>query len=59
MDISTLSITMNESTIQNQVQMSLLRMTMDNSSVINENMTEMIDNMAIDTNVGVNLDVRV
>ncbi|APF22092.1 YjfB family protein [Clostridium butyricum] len=59
MDIATLSITMNESTIQNQVQMSLLRMTMDNSSVINENMTEMIDNMAIDTNVGVNLDVSV
>lgn len=59
MDIATLSITMNESTIQNQVQMSLLRMTMDNSSVINENMTEMIDNMAIDTDVGVNLDVSV
>lgn len=59
MDIATLSITMNESTIQNQVQMSLLIMTMDNSSVINENMTEMIDNMAIDTDVGVNLDVSV
>lgn len=59
MDIATLSITMHQSTIQNQVQMSLLRMTMDNSSVINENMTEMIDNMAIDTNVGVNLDASV
>ncbi|KHD13533.1 YjfB family protein [Clostridium butyricum] len=59
MDIATLSITMHKSTIQNQVQMSLLRMTMDNSSVINENMTEMIDDMAIDTNVGVNLDASV
>lgn len=59
MDIAGLSIAMHQSTLQNQVQMSLMKMTMDNSSVINENMTEMMDNMAVDTNVGVNLDVSV
>lgn len=59
MDIAGLSIAMHQSTLQNQVQISLMKMTMDNSNIINENMTEMIDNMAIDTNVGANLDVSV
>lgn len=59
MDIAGLSIAMHQSTLQNQVQISLMKMTMDNSNIINENMTEMIDNMAIDTNVGTNLDVSV
>ena len=59
MDIAGLSIAMHQSTLQNQVEISLMKMTMDNSNIINENMTEMIDNMAIDTNVGANLDVSV
>ena len=59
MDIAGLSIGMHQSTLQNQVQISLMKMTMDSSSIINENMTEMMDNMAINTNVGVNLDVTI
>lgn len=59
MDIAGLSIAMHQSTLQNQVQISLMKMTMDSSSIINENMTEIMENMAINTNVGVNLDVTV
>lgn len=59
MDIAGLSIAMHQSTLQNQIQISLMKMTMDSSNIINENMTEMIDNMAVDTNIGVNLDVTV
>ncbi len=59
MDIAALSINLNQSLLQNQVQISLMKMTMENSSIINNNMTEMLDNIAIDPSVGNNLDIKV
>lgn len=59
MDIAALSINLNQSLLQNQVQISLMKMTMENSSIINNNMTEMLDNIAIDPSIGNNLDIKV
>lgn len=59
MDIAALSINLNQSLLQNQVQISLMKMTMENSSIINNDMTEMLDNIAIDPSVGNNLDIKV
>ncbi len=59
MDIAAASIGMHQATLQNAVQLSVMKMTMDNSNVLNNQMTEMIDNMAVDTNLGSNLDATV
>ncbi|WP_294374571.1 YjfB family protein [uncultured Clostridium sp.] len=59
MDIAALSMNMHQIQLENQVQLSVMKMTMDNSDVLSENIIDMVENMAVDTNVGTNLDVRV
>lgn len=59
MDIAAASIGMHQANLQNAVQLSVMKMAMNNSEVLNNQMTEMIDNMAVDTNLGSNLDVTV
>lgn len=59
MDMASLSIGMNQASVQNSVQISVMKRTMDDSQVINDQMTKMLDNMAVDENRGRNLDARV
>lgn len=58
MDIAALSMDMSQVSLQNEVQLSLMRMAVEDSNVINEKMNDMIDNMAIDINLGTKIDVK-
>ena len=59
MDIASMSIGMHQASLENAVSISVMKMSMDNSKIIGDKMTEMMDNMAVDVNLGNNLDVRV
>lgn len=59
MEIAAASIGMNQSAVQNQVQISLLKMSMNDATSANAEMTEMMSNMAVDTNLGNSIDARV
>lgn len=59
MDIAALSMNMSQVSLENQVQLSVMKMSMENSDIINDNMTKMMDNMAVDLNLGTNLDTTV
>ena len=59
MDIASLSMVQHQASIGNAVQISVMKMTMNSSEVINNQMTQMIDNMSIDENLGNNLDATV
>ena len=58
MDIGSLSIAMSQSSIQTQVGTALLKMSMDNSEQVAENLNAMMGNVAVDTNLGNIIDVR-
>lgn len=53
MDIAALSINMSQTNLQNLVQVSLMKMTVDNSTIIND---QIIESIAVDPNVGSKLD---
>ncbi|WP_394903125.1 YjfB family protein [Clostridium butyricum] len=59
MDIAALSMNLSQTKLQNSVQLSLMKMTIENSTVMNEQMTDMIENMAYDYNLGTKLDCLV
>lgn len=59
MDIAALSMNMSQVSLENQVQLSVMKISMENCDIINDNMTKMIDNMAVDLNLGTNLDFTV
>jgi hypothetical protein len=59
MDLASLSIGMKQASIQNSVQISVMRLAMKDSQLINNEMTQIINNMAIDENRGQNLDVKI
>ena len=59
MDIAALSMNMSQVALENQVQLAVMKMSMENSNIINDNMTKMMDNMAVDLNLGTNLDATV
>ena len=59
MDIEALSMNLSQTKLQNSVQLSLMKMTIENSTVMNEQMTDMIENMAYDDNLGTKLDCLV
>lgn len=58
MDIASLSIAMSQSSVQTQLGAALLKMSMDNSQNIAENLNQMMGNIAVDPNLGKVIDVR-
>lgn len=52
MDIAGLSMAMHQSQLQEQVSVSVMKMTMENTTAMNNQMTDMMDNMAVDSNLG-------
>ncbi|CAI3591910.1 YjfB family protein [Clostridium neonatale] len=59
MSIADLSIGMSQASLQNAVSISVLNMTMDTAANQLTAMTEVLDNLAVDPNLGSNIDVTV
>ena len=59
MDISAMSMCMNQASLQNTASISVFKMAMGNSSESATQMTDMMSNMAVDTNVGRVIDATV
>lgn len=58
MDIGVLSMVMSQSRVQESAGISVMKMAMDTGKENATQMTEMIKNAAIDTNIGQYLDTR-
>lgn len=58
MDIAGLSIVMSQQKTQDAVGISLMRMVMGNAKEKSSEMIKMIENMAVDPNLGHNLDIK-
>ncbi len=56
MDIGTMSISMNQGALKTAVQLSVLKLGMNSEKQVADQMTEMIDNIAIEPGKGINLD---
>ncbi|MBP8315636.1 putative motility protein [Clostridium neonatale] len=59
MSIADLSMGMSQASLQNAVSISVLNMTMDTAANQLTAMTEVLDNLAVDPNLGSNIDVTV
>ena len=59
MDIGNLSMAMSQSSLNTAVQLSVLKLGMNNSEELMNNMQEMMENVVVDPNVGQNLDITV
>lgn len=59
MSIANLSMEMSQTSLQNAVSISVLNMTMDTAANQLTAMTEVLDNLAVDPNLGSNIDVTV
>ena len=59
MDIAALSMTMSQTKVQESVNLSILKMSMNDSKETAEAMTKMMDNIAVDENLGNKIDVYV
>lgn len=58
MDIAAMSIGMHQASLQNSVSISLMKMSMDNQVQSASQMANMMNNMAVDTSKGTNIDVK-
>ena len=58
MDIGALSMIMSQSQVQQTAGLAVMKMAMDTGKETATQMTEMMKNVAVDTNVGQNLDTR-
>jgi len=58
MDIGALSMVMSQARVQQSVGIEVMKMAMNTGKENSTQMTDMMKNVAIDTNVGQNLDVR-
>jgi hypothetical protein len=58
MDIGALSMVMSQSRVQESAGISVMKMAMDTGKESATQMTEMMKNVAVDTNVGLHLDTR-
>lgn len=58
MDIAAMSIIMHQASLQSAVSISVTKMAMNNQTETAAQMTEMMENMAVDTGRGSNIDVR-
>lgn len=56
MDIAALSMVMSQARVQQDVGISVMKMAMDTGKENATQMTDMMKNVAVDTNVGQNLD---
>ena len=56
MDIAALSMVMSQSRVQESAGIAVMKMAMDTSKENAAQMTEMVKNVAVDTNVGQQLD---
>lgn len=59
MDIAAMSIDMKQASLQSLVSVSVMKMAMNSGAEMSTQMTEMINNMAVDTSRGTNIDTRV
>ncbi|MDD5794324.1 MAG: YjfB family protein [Clostridiales bacterium] len=59
MDIAALSMTMSQTKVQESASLSVLKMSMNDSKETAEAMTKMMDNIAVDENLGNKIDVYV
>lgn len=59
MDIGNLSMAMSQSSLNTAVQLSVLKLGMNSSEELMNNMQEMMENVVVDPNVGQNLDITV
>ena len=58
MDIGRMSMSMSQGALASAVQLSLMKMQMNTGEEMAAGMTDMLNNMAVDTTKGVNLDVK-
>lgn len=58
MNIASLSMDMSQISLQNKLQLSLVKMVSEDNNELSEQMNNMIDNMAVDMNIGTKIDVR-
>ncbi|MEA5009572.1 YjfB family protein [Clostridium tyrobutyricum] len=58
MDIASLSIAMNQSKVQQSAGIALMKMAMNNTSQNAGQITEMLENVSSNPNLGNNLDIR-
>ncbi|GAA0077571.1 hypothetical protein UT300005_19490 [Clostridium sp. CTA-5] len=56
MDISAMSISMNQGALKTAVQLSVMKLGMNSEKEIANQMTEMMSNMAVEPGKGINLD---
>ncbi|AOR22908.1 YjfB family protein [Clostridium taeniosporum] len=56
MDIRAMSISMNQGALKTAVQLSVLKLGMNSQKQVADQMTEMMDNMAVEPGKGINLD---
>ena len=56
MDIGAMSISMNQGALKTAVQLSVLKLGMNSEKQVADQMTEMMDNMAVEPGKGINLD---
>lgn len=56
MDIASVAMGLNQASVGNAVQISVMKMAMNSNEEIGNEMTKIIDNMAIDENLGQNID---
>ncbi|WP_044036851.1 YjfB family protein [Clostridium bornimense] len=59
MDIGSLSMAMSQSSLNTAVQLSVLKLGMNSSEELMNNMQEMMEDVVVDPNVGQNLDITV
>ena len=59
MDIAAMSIGMHQASLQSVVSISVMKMAMDTGKETATQMTEMIKNVAVDSNLGNHIDVSV
>lgn len=59
MEIGSMSIGMHQASAQSDVQLSVLKMAMNQSEKVSIEMTDMMENMAVEEYKGANIDIRV
>lgn len=59
MDMGVMSMNMHQASIQSLVSMSVLKIAMRSEGVAATEVTDMMSNMAVDTNKGTNIDAKV
>lgn len=59
MDIAELSMVMSQSKVQQDADIAVMKMAMDTGKETSTQMTEMINNIAVDSNLGNHIDVSV